>query len=180
LLLFPLFEVKALPPGDHQNGHLLFRTFNGYYQHLHYPTIHFSNTFNMPLKQKIILFADDDLDDQELLKEAFLKIDDRLIIHTHTTGKQTLEFLNSCSDLALPKLIILDYNIPDMNGVEIFKSINLNMRFSGIVTVVWSTSNSPLYRKICKDAGIEHYFQKPQRYQEILMLGQRMLELIPA
>jgi CheY-like chemotaxis protein len=134
----------------------------------------------MPLKQKIILFADDDLDDQELLKEAFLKIDDRLIIHTHTTGKQALEFLNTCSDHTLPKLIILDYNIPDMNGVEIFESIKSNSRFIGIITVVWSTSNSPLYRKICKDAGIEHYFEKPQRYNDILILGQRMLELIPA
>ena len=70
--------------------------------------------------KKIILFADDDLDDQELLKEAFLKIDDQLIIHTETTGKDALIFLEKCSDPELPRLIILDYNIPDMNGAEIF------------------------------------------------------------
>ena len=132
----------------------------------------------MPPKQKIILFADDDLDDQELLKEAFLKIDDQLIIHTETTGKDALIFLEQCSDQDLPGLIILDYNIPDMNGAEIFELINSNIRYRNIVKVVWSTSNSPLYRQICKDAGIDHYFEKPQRYQEILKLGQKMLELI--
>lgn len=132
----------------------------------------------MTLKQKIILFADDDLDDQELLKEAFLKIDDELIIHTETTGKEALSFLENCTDEELPDLIILDYNIPDMNGAEIFESINSNTRYRNIVKVVWSTSNSPLYRQICKDAGIDHYFEKPQRYQDILKLGQTMLGLI--
>ena len=132
----------------------------------------------MTLKQKIILFADDDLDDQELLKEAFLKIDDELIIHTETTGKEALSFLENCTNEDLPDLIILDYNIPDMNGAEIFESINSNTRYRNIVKVVWSTSNSPLYRQICKDAGIDHYFEKPQRYQDILKLGQTMLGLI--
>ena len=132
----------------------------------------------MTLKQKIILFADDDLDDQELLKEAFLKIDDELIIHTESTGKEGLSFLENCTDEDLPDLIILDYNIPDMNGAEIFESINSNTRYRNIVKVVWSTSNSPLYRQICKDAGIDHYFEKPQRYQDILKLGQTMLGLI--
>ena len=132
----------------------------------------------MTLKQKIILFADDDLDDQELLKEAFLKIDDELIIHTETTGKEALSFLENCTDEELPDLIILDYNIPDMNGAEIFESINSNTRYRNIVKVVWSTSNSPLYRQICKEAGIDHYFEKPQRYQDILKLGQTMLGLI--
>jgi CheY-like chemotaxis protein len=131
----------------------------------------------MPTKQKIILFADDDLDDQELLKEAFLKIDDQLIIHTHTTGKDALTFLENCTDEDLPGLIILDYNIPDMNGAEIFQSINSNSRYHHITKIVWSTSNSPLYRQICKDAGIDHYFEKPQRYQDILRLGQTMLAL---
>ena len=133
----------------------------------------------MPPKQKIILFADDDLDDQELLKEAFLKIEDKLIIHTRTTGKEALAFLQSCSDYDLPSLIILDYNIPDMNGAEIVETINANHRYDSITKVVWSTSNSPMYREICKKAGIDHYFEKPQRYQDILRLGKKMLELIP-
>jgi CheY-like chemotaxis protein len=133
----------------------------------------------MPPKQKIILFADDDLDDQELLKEAFLKIEDALIIHTRTTGKEAIAFLDNCPEEQLPGLIILDYNIPDMNGAEIFEHINANSRYKTIPTVVWSTSNSPLYREICKKAGINHYFEKPQRYQDILRLGKTMLELIP-
>lgn len=130
-------------------------------------------------KQRIILFADDDLDDQELLKEAFLRIDEKLVIHTRTTGKEAMTFLESCGDHELPSLIILDYNIPDMNGAEIFGIINSNKRYRGITTVVWSTSNSPLYRQICKEAGIDHYFEKPQRYQDILRLGKTMLDLVP-
>jgi len=133
----------------------------------------------MPPKQKIILFADDDLDDQELLKEAFLKIEDQLVIHTRTTGKEALAFLENCPEDELPGLMILDYNIPDMNGAEIFETVKGNSRYNSITTVVWSTSNSPLYREICRKAGIDHYFEKPQRYQDILRLGKTMLELMP-
>lgn len=132
----------------------------------------------MSPKPRIILFADDDLDDQDLLKEAFLDIDGNLVIHTRSSGKEALAFLESCPDHELPRLIILDYNIPDMNGAEIFETINSNERYSQITKVVWSTSNSPLYRQICKDAGIDHYFEKPQRYQDILQLGRKMLGLM--
>lgn len=132
----------------------------------------------MSINPRVILFADDDLDDQDLLKEAFLDIDGNLVIHTRSSGREALAFLENCPDHELPRLIILDYNIPDMNGAEIFETINLNPRYGHITKVVWSTSNSPLYRQICKDAGIDHYFEKPQRYQEILELGKKMLGLM--
>lgn len=64
---------------------------------------------------KIILYADDDdVDDQELLKEAFHQIDTAIDIRIVSGGDEWLTLLACLTDQELPSLIILDYNMPDL------------------------------------------------------------------
>ena len=72
-----------------------------------------------------ILLAEDDVDDQELLAEAFTEIDPTIDLQSFSTGKKFLTHLDSLPDSEIPDMIILDYNIPEINGAEILKRLEL-------------------------------------------------------
>ena len=98
----------------------------------------------MNISPKIILLADDDADDRELLEEAILSIETDAVIHAAASGNEALTVLNNSSDKELPCLIILDYNMPDLNGAEVIEIIINDNRYKDIPVLIWSTSNLPL------------------------------------
>jgi len=126
---------------------------------------------------KLILLADDDHDDQALLKEAFHDAVPQVKVDAVSFGKDVLAYLQKCSDNDLPCLILLDYNMPDMNGAEVLERLCQYTRFKNIPIVVWSTSNAYLYKEVCKRNGAKEYFQKPHKYDELVMLCKQLFEL---
>ena len=123
-----------------------------------------------------ILLADDDRDDLELLEEAFLSLDPSLLLSKVTSGREGLDYLNNCDDNMLPCLIVLDYNMPDFTGAEILETILKEDRYKKIPSVIWSTSNTNLYKEISIQRGAKQYFQKPQDFVGIITLAQQMLQ----
>lgn len=123
-----------------------------------------------------ILLAEDDVDDQELLKEAFLKINPAIQFLTFNNGKKFLQTLENID--AAPHLIILDYNIPEMNGAEILQHINGDQRYNSMIKIVWSTSNSPLYRDSCLASGAHAYFVKPYTLSGLEEMARNMLSYL--
>ena len=91
-----------------------------------------------------ILLAEDDIDDQELLAEAFSEIDPAIQLDSFSTGKKFLTHLEELPDSEIPNMIILDYNIPEINGAEILEKLESDKRYQHVVKLVWSTSNSAL------------------------------------
>jgi len=128
-------------------------------------------------QRKAVLLADDDPDDRELLQEAFLQSESSLEILVASSGKETVQLLQSCADSELPCLIILDYNMPDLNAAEVLDRICETERYDGIPKIVWSTSDAALYQQICKEKGATHYFQKPHSFLEIVELAKTLLQL---
>lgn len=124
---------------------------------------------------KIILLADDDLDDQEFLEEAFLHIEPDAGIHTVSSGRQLIEYLLHCQNKHLPGLIVLDYNMPDMNAAEILAYLRENDLYKNIPAVVWSTSDATLYKESCRQKGAKKYFRKPTKFEEVVKLAEEML-----
>ena len=124
---------------------------------------------------KKILLADDDMDDLELLEEAFLLLNPSLLLFKVSSGREGLDYLNNCEDNMLPCLIVLDYNMPDFTGAEILETILREDRYKKIPSVIWSTSNTKLYKEISLQRGAKHYYQKPHNFQDILNLAQEML-----
>ena len=123
-----------------------------------------------------ILIAEDDPDDQELLKEAFGEIDPAIQLLPFSTGKsflKQLEHMNSA-----PAMIILDYNIPEINGAELLQHINGKPQYRSMVKIVWSTSNSPLYEKTCLALGADAYFVKPSSLAGLTALAKTLLSFI--
>ena len=131
----------------------------------------------MNTPSRFILLADDDLDDQELLKEAFHQAVPLVGVEAVSFGRDVLAYLNKCSDNNLPCLIVLDYNMPDMNGAQVLDQLLRHERFQHIPAVIWSTSNAYLYKEACKKNGAKEYFQKPHQFEEMIRLCRKMYQL---
>lgn len=121
-----------------------------------------------------IFLAEDDIDDQEFLKEALLSIDPAIELVSFSSGLKFMHHISQLDDNALPSLIILDYNIPEMNGAEILSKLN-EPRYASIPKIVWSTSDSHLYHQNCLSFGASAYLVKPSSIMGINEIAKEML-----
>src|SRR5690349_20171020 len=92
-----------------------------------------------------ILVADDDTDDQFMLKEAFSSLNFDKEIRTVENGEELLDYLNlkgkyNDSALPVPKLILLDLNMPKIDGRQCLRLIKANADFCKIPIIIFSTS----------------------------------------
>lgn len=126
---------------------------------------------------KLILIGEDDLDDQEFLKEIFVSIDDSFSFLFAFNGPEVMNVLDKCEDIKLPCLIILDYNMPGSNGAEILKELKNNNRYDGIPKVIWSTSRSDTYRDICLKLGANDYLVKPSNVNDLVDMCRYLLSV---
>lgn len=130
---------------------------------------------NKPNSLITIFLAEDDLDDQEFLKEAFLSIDTEIEILTFSNGLKFINHLSNTGDETFPSLIILDYNIPEINGAKILEQLQEDERYSRIPKIVWSTSDSEFYRRNCLCYGAHAYLVKPSSISGIQDMARKML-----
>ena len=113
------------------------------------------------LPSNFILLGEDDADDQEMLKEVFTSIDAAFVLFFVNNGKEILSVLEKLKDEQLPCLIVLDYNMPGLNGADILRELGTNERYKKIPKVVWSTAVSEKFKKICLELGAVDYVIKP-------------------
>ena len=116
---------------------------------------------------KFILLGEDDIDDEELLKELFSSVDGSFELTFINNGRQLIEYLDGLSDNQLPCLLILDYNMPELNGADILENLRARARYADIPKIIWSTSGDETYRKKCLDLGAEDYIIKPSSVSEL-------------
>lgn len=115
---------------------------------------------------KTILYVEDDEDDLMLFREALPKVDANIKLVEQCEGKETWDYLVANVD-NLPSLIILDLNMPGMNGQELLKKISEDERFSSIPIVVFTTSEYYFDMEYCKKYT-EHYIKKPMEFEGLV------------
>lgn len=124
-----------------------------------------------------IFLAEDDIDDQELLIEALSEIDDTITVRTVTNGKKAISFLQELPADQQPCLIILDFNLPELSGADVLEQLKRARVFDEVIKIVWSTSNSPVYEKLCLDLGAKAYIVKPTDITGIQHIAHTMLQM---
>jgi two-component system response regulator len=143
---------------------------------------------NERAKSITILMADDDADDRLMTKEAFdesrLANDLRFV----EDGVELLDYLHrrgKYSDPASaprPGLILLDLNMPKMDGREALKAIKSDPKLKSIRVVVLTTSKAEedIYRTY--DLSAASYITKPVTFagmaEVIRTLGKYWLEIV--
>lgn len=89
-----------------------------------------------------IAVIDDNISDLILVKEVFDDLHQNFTVSTFDYGKTALEAMRQ-ADATLPDLILLDINMPTMNGFEVLREIKTNPISSHIPVVMLTTSSHP-------------------------------------
>lgn len=89
----------------------------------------------------IVLYADDDLDDLLLVQEALTSYSAQVEVVTQCDGMQALDYLENLPLSVTPCLIILDINMPRMNGKDALVHIRKLERFAAVPIILFSTSS---------------------------------------
>jgi DNA-binding response OmpR family regulator len=124
---------------------------------------------------KVILLGEDDIDDQEFLQDVFSTINTSYKLKAIGNGKNIITFLEGLSDDSLPSLIILDYNLPELNGAEILKLLKANKRYDNVPKLIWSTSGSAVFKSMCMELGASDYIVKPSTVTAFTKVAEYML-----
>jgi len=132
----------------------------------------------MHQKPLSILFADDDPEDREHLQYALLQADATLHLIQVRNGAEVIEYLSLCRDHELPDMLILDYNMPLVNGLEVLVKIGKDARYAAIPKVMYSTSDAPFHKEMCLHAGACQYFVKPNDRNGLLQIAREMIAVV--
>src|SRR5687768_13035362 len=103
---------------------------------------------------KKVLIADDDADDREIFERVLGKKTNVRLMHSAENGKEVIDYLgriNSPEDL--PNLIILDHNMPKMNGTETLGLLKSSSKYSDIAVVIYSTYSDQRLVQKCQELG---------------------------
>lgn len=131
------------------------------------------------MKPSTIVWAEDDQDDLELIAEVLSTMDDAPSIEFVTNGSDAYKsILAMISNGVIPGLIILDENMPVMNGLETYTLLSAHIQASAIPTVFFSTTVTVLAK--CQElanSGVA-LFTKPSTFGEWRGVIQEMMSHI--
>lgn len=122
------------------------------------------------MKNSILLMADDDEDDRMLVADALEECEFGGSLEVVENGEELLEVLRSAADggKAMPDLILLDLNMPRMDGYEALKEIKRSDRLGRIPVVVFTTSDAEEDVRLTYDLGVNSFLTKPRSYESLV------------
>ena len=130
-----------------------------------------------PLKQPTLLWADDDPDELIIMHEVLQDIGSNHKVVEATNGKQVLACLQQAKHTRVfPCLIVLDLNMPVLNGKETLSFIKQDPSFDTIPIVVFTTSNSLADRQYCASYGTQ-MLTKPITFVALKQVVEGLLQM---
>ncbi len=120
-----------------------------------------------------ILLVEDNLGDTLLIKEAFQELGEACRLTTVNDGEKALAMLKEKANepIAQPDLILLDLNLPKLNGHEVLKQLKANERLRRIPVVVLTSSRADRDVTTAYDLHCNAYFCKPSSYAEYVQVA---------
>lgn len=123
-----------------------------------------------------ILVADDDADDRAILQDAMKELKAPEVLCFAQNGEDALRLLgNDFNADYKPALIILDLNMPKLNGTETLRRIKSDDRFKTVPVIIYSTSLNPMEKDKCMLLGAHSYITKPVTFKESMDTAQAFL-----
>lgn len=113
------------------------------------------------MKHKTILLVEDDYLDVTSVKRALTKLGVENTLHVAHNGADALSMLNENFPDKKPDIILLDINMPKMNGMEFLRIIKNYYSFSNIKIFIMTTSEEEYDKLAAVQLGISGYILKP-------------------
>jgi CheY-like chemotaxis protein len=119
-------------------------------------------------ENKKILMIDDDVEDRMLMQDMFVEIGFPNIAHYEESGETAMSYLEKLSSSELPSVIVLDLNMPKINGTQVLRSLKENDKLKDITVIIYSTSVNHFEKEQTLKLGAHSYVIKPSTYEECL------------
>jgi CheY-like chemotaxis protein len=124
--------------------------------------------------QALILVVEDNESDATLVRRAFAKGNVVNALQVVRSGEEALEYLEGCDRYAnrdeypLPELVLLDLNLPGMNGFEVLKWIRDRPEFQPLRVVVLTSCEDPAEATHAYQSGANSFLVKPVDFDEFV------------
>jgi two-component system response regulator len=117
-----------------------------------------------------ILLVEDNLDDYEATLRSLKKSDITNPVHWCKGGQEALDYLNRAGRytddgaIRLPNLILLDLNMPGLDGRQVLERIKNDEKLKSIPVIILTTSSDSKDIERCYHTGASTYIQKPVKF----------------
>src|SRR5947209_3978091 len=126
-----------------------------------------------------IFLAEDNPADAYLLKEALHAHGIEHEIDRCVDGEECVNRLAKEAGTLRPDLIIVDLNLPRVDGLEVLRNIRARSEFDAVPVIVLTSSQSPRDRQSAYECGADAFVSKPPRLDEFLdVIGQSVSTLL--
>lgn len=115
-----------------------------------------------------IILVDDDEDDRYIFQEGFVQAGCKNEFIQFEAGDKLLEHLKTVPTEEYPSLVLLDLNMPVLDGRDILRAIKDSSSWNHIPVVIFTTSRQQNDRKSCYELGANCFISKPSGYHEVL------------
>ncbi|GAA4353984.1 response regulator [Hymenobacter saemangeumensis] len=116
-----------------------------------------------------VLLVEDDIFDTMTAEKSFVKFNVPHQLHTAFNGEEALDLLlgrNGAEPIRpLPEVILLDLNMPRMNGCEFLTELRANPELQSIPVFITTTSEMDLDRMQAEKLGVNGYILKPLDFE---------------
>ena len=121
-----------------------------------------------------IMLIEDDMIEVMKLNRTFNKLNYKHKIIEAKNGEDALEILHKKN--SLPDIILLDLNMPKLNGIEFLEILKNNNKLKYIPTIILTTSNNRKDILECYKIGIAGYVIKPLKFDNYIEIIKRVLD----
>ena len=122
-----------------------------------------------------ILLVEDNPMDLDLTLRAFSKKKFSNQVHIARDGEEALAFMPRWeAGEALPAVILLDINLPKVNGLEVLRQLKAHERFRRIPVVVLTSSREDKDLKTAYDLGVNSYIEKPVSFSKFMEVAEHI------
>ena len=108
-----------------------------------------------------ILVVDDSPDDIRLIRDAFSLWKGSRHVQVFLNGAEVLNHFQNHSQASLPDLILLDWNLPGVNGEQVLEYAKQDKRLRKVPVVIFTSSSAPADRLRATELGAARFVTKP-------------------
>jgi CheY-like chemotaxis protein len=121
-----------------------------------------------------ILYIEDDIEDQELFKDALTEVHSDAVLLFAQNGRQGIDMLEEMA--SLPNIIFVDLNMPgELTGKEVIGLVRKDKRLADIPIITYTTSSRKSDREEALGRGATDYVVKPNTYKDVCVVLKEMV-----
>ena len=125
-------------------------------------------------KRQFILVAEDDMDDKFMLQTIFEDSGKSELLEFVENGLELINYLDHINKnedtLFYPHFILLDLNMPKMDGRQALKELKNHSAYKKIPVIIFSTTKNEVEINRCYELGANSYIVKPYNYKDLTQI----------